>query len=109
MGRRGAAGVLRGGDAMLTSLSLAAGCADAVGYLGLGQVFVADLTGDTVLLGLAIGQADGRGVLHAETALAGFVYGGAVGAAMVEDTVAPPRISCSEGLFEMSSSKLGAG
>ena len=109
MGRRGAAGVLRGGDAMLTSLSLAAGCADAVGYLGLGQVFVADLTGDTVLLGLAIGQADGRGVLQAGTALAGFVYGGAVGAAMVEDTVAPLRISCAEGLYETSSNEVGAG
>jgi hypothetical protein len=53
---------------MLTSLSLAAGCVDAVGYLGLGQVFVANMTGNTVLLGLAIGQADGRGVLHAGTA-----------------------------------------
>jgi uncharacterized membrane protein YoaK (UPF0700 family) len=69
---------------MLTSLSLAAGCVDAVGYLGLGQVFVANMTGNTVLLGLAIGQADGRGVLHAGTALIGFVLGVAVGAAIVE-------------------------
>jgi uncharacterized membrane protein YoaK (UPF0700 family) len=84
MGRHGAAGVLRGRDAMLTSLSLAAGCVDAVGYLALGQVFVANMTGNTVLLGLAIGQADGRGVLHAGTALAGFVLGVAVGAAIVE-------------------------
>jgi uncharacterized membrane protein YoaK (UPF0700 family) len=37
---------------------------DAVGYLGLGQVFVANMTGNTVLLGLAIGQADGRDVLQ---------------------------------------------
>jgi len=73
-----------GRDAMLTSLSLAAGCVDAVGYLGLGQVFVANMTGNTVLLGLAIGQVDGRGVLHAGTALAGFVLGVTVGAAIVE-------------------------
>jgi uncharacterized membrane protein YoaK (UPF0700 family) len=84
MRRRGAAAVLRGRDAMLTSLSLAAGCVDAVGYLALGQVFVANMTGNTVLLGLAIGQADGRGVLHTGTALAGFVCGVAVGAAIVE-------------------------
>jgi uncharacterized membrane protein YoaK (UPF0700 family) len=84
MGRRSAAGVLRGRDAMLTSLSLAAGCVDAVGYLGLGQVFVANMTGNTVLLGLAIGQADGRDVLQSGTALAGFVLGVAVGAAIVE-------------------------
>ena len=55
MGRHSAAGVPRSRDAMLTSLSLAAGCVDAVGYLGLGQVFVANMTGNTVLLGLAIG------------------------------------------------------
>lgn len=84
MRRRGATGVLRGQDAMLTSLSLAAGCVDAVGYLGLGQVFVANMTGNTVLLGLAIGQADGQGVLHAGTALAGFILGVALGAAIVE-------------------------
>ena len=54
MERHDAADVLRGRDAMLTSLSLAAGCVDAVGYLGLGQVFVANMTGNTVLLGLAI-------------------------------------------------------
>jgi uncharacterized membrane protein YoaK (UPF0700 family) len=84
MGRHSAAGVLRSRDAMLTSLSLAAGCVDAVGYLGLGQVFVANMTGNTVLLGLAIGQANVRGVLHAGTALAGFVLGVAAGAAIVE-------------------------
>jgi uncharacterized membrane protein YoaK (UPF0700 family) len=84
MGRRSAAGVLRGRDAMLTSLPLAAGCVDAVGFLGLGQVFVANMTGNTVLLGLAIGQADGRGVLHTGTALAGFVLGVAIGATIVE-------------------------
>jgi uncharacterized membrane protein YoaK (UPF0700 family) len=84
MRRRGATGVLRRQDAMLTSLSLAAGCVDAVGYLGLGQVFVANMTGNTVLLGLAIGQADGQGVLHAGTALAGFILGVALGATIVE-------------------------
>jgi hypothetical protein len=36
MGRRNAAALLRGRSAMRTSLSLAAGCVDAVGYLGLG-------------------------------------------------------------------------
>jgi uncharacterized membrane protein YoaK (UPF0700 family) len=75
---------IMGRDTMLTLLSLAAGCVDAVGYLGLGQVFVANMTGNTVLLGLAIGQADVRGVLHAGTALVGFVLGVAVGAAIVE-------------------------
>ena len=84
MGRHHAAGVLKRRDAMLTSLSLAAGCVEAVGYLGLGQAFVANMTGNYVSLGLAIGQADGRDVLRSGTALAGFVLGVAVGAAIVE-------------------------
>jgi uncharacterized membrane protein YoaK (UPF0700 family) len=41
------------------------------------------MTGNTVLLGIVIGQADGRGVF-AGTALVGFVLGVAVGAAIVE-------------------------
>jgi hypothetical protein len=67
MGRHHAAGATRGRDAMLASLSLAAGCVDAVGYLGHCRVFVANMTGNYVLLGLAIGQADGRDVLQSGT------------------------------------------
>ena len=70
-------------DAMLVMLSMAAGCVDAVGYLGLGQIFVANMTGNTVLLGLALGQAKGQAALRAVVALAGFVVGVAVGAAIV--------------------------
>jgi uncharacterized membrane protein YoaK (UPF0700 family) len=70
-------------DAMLVMLSLAAGCVDAVGYLGLGQIFVANMTGNTVLLGLAIGQAEAQTALRAVVALAGFVVGVAAGAAVV--------------------------
>ncbi len=68
---------------MLVMLSLAAGCVDAVGYLGLGQIFVANMTGNTVLLGLALGQAKGEAALRAVVALAGFVVGVAAGAAIV--------------------------
>ena len=64
-------------------LSLAAGCVGAVGYLRLGQIFVANMTGNTVLLGLALGQAKGQAALRAVIALAGFVVGVAAGAAIV--------------------------
>ena len=70
-------------DAMLVMLSLAAGCVDAVGFLGLGQIFVANMTGNTVLLGLALGQAKGLAALRALVALVGFVAGVAAGAAIV--------------------------
>jgi uncharacterized membrane protein YoaK (UPF0700 family) len=70
-------------SAILVMLSLAAGCVDAVGYLGLGQIFVANMTGNTVLLGLALGQAKGHAALRAVVALAGFVAGVGTGAAIV--------------------------
>jgi len=37
-------------------LSLAAGSADAAGFVGVGHVFTSNMTGNTVLLGIAIGQ-----------------------------------------------------
>src|SRR3712207_7363631 len=70
-------------DAMLVMLALAAGCVDAAGYSGLGQIFVANMTGNTVLLGLAIGQAEAQTALRAVVDLAGFVVGAAAGAAIV--------------------------
>jgi len=70
-------------NVLLVMLSLAAGCVDAAGFLGFGEVFVANMTGNTVLLGIAIGQADGQAALRAGTALAGFVCGVAAGAVMV--------------------------
>jgi uncharacterized membrane protein YoaK (UPF0700 family) len=68
---------------MLTLLALAAGCVDAASFLGLGQVMTAAMTGNTVLLGLAPGQAD-EGSLRAIVALAAFVAGALAGAAIVD-------------------------
>jgi uncharacterized membrane protein YoaK (UPF0700 family) len=70
-------------DAMLVSLSLTAGCVDAIGFLALGHVFVANMTGNTVLLGLAIGQWEWGAALRAVTALAGFIGGVAAGATIL--------------------------
>jgi uncharacterized membrane protein YoaK (UPF0700 family) len=71
-------------DLMLTLLAMAAGCIDAASFLGLGQVMTAAMTGNTVLFGLALGQADAEGALRASVALAGFVAGALVGAAIVQ-------------------------
>jgi uncharacterized membrane protein YoaK (UPF0700 family) len=71
-------------DLMLTLLAVAAGCVDAASFLGLGQVMTAAMTGNTVLLGLALGQADAEGALRATVALAAFVAGALVGAAIVD-------------------------
>ncbi len=73
----------RGRDLRVLGLTWAAGCIDAIGYLGLGHVFTANMTGNTVLLGLAIGQAHVRAVLRTLVALGGFAGGLALGALVV--------------------------
>ena len=68
---------------MVVLLSVAAGCVDAVSYLGLGHIFTANMTGNTVLLGLSLGQADWQAALRSGVALAGFIVGVAVGTVIV--------------------------
>jgi uncharacterized membrane protein YoaK (UPF0700 family) len=61
-------------------LTGAAGYVDAVSYLLLGRVFTANMTGNTVLLGLALARGETGSILHTLLALVGFVVGGAAGA-----------------------------
>jgi uncharacterized membrane protein YoaK (UPF0700 family) len=53
---------------------------DALSYLALGRVFTANMTGNTVLLGVAVVQGDADAAGRAGLALAGFLAGGAIGA-----------------------------
>jgi len=69
---------------MLLMLTWAAGSVDAISYLGLGHVFTAMMTGNTVLLGLALGQGEILAALRSILALMGFGVGAAVGAMIVE-------------------------
>src|SRR5258708_2685846 len=73
-----------GRDGMLLVLTWAAGSVDAISYLGLGHVFTAMMTGNTVLLGLAIGQGQVLAALRSVIALAGVCLGAAVRAFIVE-------------------------
>jgi uncharacterized membrane protein YoaK (UPF0700 family) len=70
--------------AFILVLVWAAGSVDALSYLGLGNVFTANMTGNTVLLGLAIGQGHVAAALRSLSALAGFGMGVAVGALIVK-------------------------
>ncbi len=69
---------------LLLWLAGAAGATDAVSYLELGRVFTANMTGNTVLLGLALVQVESQAALRSALALAGFLLGGALGACIVE-------------------------
>lgn len=69
---------------LLLALAFAAGYIDALSYLGLGHVFTANMTGNTVLLGIALAELDGGAIARSGFALAGFLTGAAVGAWFVE-------------------------
>jgi uncharacterized membrane protein YoaK (UPF0700 family) len=70
-------------------LTGAAGYVDAVSYLALGRVFTANMTGNTVLFGLALVQADGGAIVRTALALGAFVAGTAVGAWVVDRSEQP--------------------
>ena len=61
-------------------LTWVAGTVDAIGYLGLGRVFTANMTGNAVLLGLAFGQGQFLAAFRALFALGGFILGVTIGA-----------------------------
>lgn len=61
-------------------LAGAAGCLDAVGYLMLG-LFTANMTGNTILLGLSVGREAWADAAHNVAALAAFVAGAGAGTA----------------------------
>ncbi len=62
-------------DALLIGLTFAAGVVDAVSYLGLGQIFTANMTGNVVFLALAVGERSLLTALHSVGALIGFSLG----------------------------------
>jgi len=74
----------QGRNTMVLVLTWAASAVDAISYLGLGHVFTANMTGNAVLLGVAIGQGQGLAALRSIIALAGFVVGVVLGAIIVQ-------------------------
>ena len=71
-------------DRLLIVLAAVAGYADAVSYVTLGHVFIANMTGSTVLLGLNLAQMNWLYALRAALALVGFGLGVGVGALIAE-------------------------
>jgi uncharacterized membrane protein YoaK (UPF0700 family) len=66
-------------NTLLLMLTAAAGSADAIAYLGLGRVFTANMTGNLVLLGVAIGQVQLAGSIRSVIAFIAFAIGVLVG------------------------------
>jgi uncharacterized membrane protein YoaK (UPF0700 family) len=72
-------------DTMLILLACVAGSIDVISYYKLGHVFTANMTGNTILLGLSIGQGKVASSLHSLAALVGFIAGTFAGALIVEN------------------------
>lgn len=64
---------------LMLGLTFTTGIIDAVGYLGLDKVFTANMTGNVVILGMALTGAEGLPVLGPTLALGGFLVGAAAG------------------------------
>lgn len=62
---------------LMLALTFTTGINDAIGYLGLDKVFTGNMTGNVVILGMALAGADDLPVLGPALALAGFMAGAA--------------------------------
>ncbi len=69
-------------DLVLALLTLASSMTDVLSFLALSHVFTSGMTGNTALLGLAVGQGQVFAASHAAAALLGFVLGVACGACL---------------------------
>lgn len=67
----------------LYGLTFVTGLIDAVSYLGLGRVFTANMTGNIVFVGFALGGASDISMVRALTALGAFAAGSVLGGRMV--------------------------
>jgi uncharacterized membrane protein YoaK (UPF0700 family) len=80
---------------LLVLLTVVTGVVDAVAYLALGHVFVANMTGNVVFLGFAAAGAGGLSVGGSLVALASFLVGAAagsrLGARLTEDRLSRLR------------------
>lgn len=81
----------RGPGARLLALAAVGGIVDAFSYLGLGKVFTANMTGNSVLLSVAVATGNGTDALRAALALGGFVVGVATGVAITRYGRSWPR------------------
>ena len=75
---------------LLLVLTVVTGVVDAVSFIALGRVFVANMTGNVVFLGFALGGAPGLSITVSLVALGAFLAGALVGGRIGRHLDAPP-------------------
>lgn len=71
---------LRLRDASVVALAMVSGATDAIGFLALGSAFTSVMTGNMVLVGIAIGTGDRSAIGLVATAIVSYVVGAGLGA-----------------------------
>ncbi|MBX8636301.1 MAG: DUF1275 family protein [Thermoplasmata archaeon] len=71
-------------DLLLYALTFVAGSMDAISFIGLGQVFTANMTGNTVLMAIAVGSGKFLAASRSVVALLGFAAGAMLAGRMVD-------------------------
>jgi uncharacterized membrane protein YoaK (UPF0700 family) len=69
--------------AILLLLTFGTGLIDAISILGLGRVFIANMTGNVVFIGFALAGAPGFSLWGSVVALAGFLLGASIGGVLI--------------------------
>ncbi|WP_237280508.1 YoaK family protein [Subtercola vilae] len=64
--------------ALMLALTFSTGVVDAVGYLGLDRVFTGNMTGNVVILGMALAGGDGLPIIGPIIALLSFMLGAVI-------------------------------
>ncbi len=75
----------------LLVLTVSTGIVDAASYLGLGHIFAANMTGNVVILGFALGGAPGVSITRSTAALVGFLAGAVLGGRFAKSMGSGPR------------------
>jgi uncharacterized membrane protein YoaK (UPF0700 family) len=89
---------LRRRDLAVVALAMVSGATDALGFLALGSAFTSVMTGNMVLVGIAVGTGDGSAIGIVGTAIVSYVVGAGVGARIAglpaaHDTLWPAAIT----------------
>jgi uncharacterized membrane protein YoaK (UPF0700 family) len=68
---------------LMLALTFSTGVIDAVGYLGLDRVFTGNMTGNVVVLGMALAGSDNLPIVGPIVALGGFLVGAALAGSLL--------------------------
>jgi uncharacterized membrane protein YoaK (UPF0700 family) len=83
----------------LLGMTIVTGVVDAVGYLSLGRVFAANMTGNMVILAFSTARVSGLSIVRSSTALLSFLVGAIFGGRIMARASAEAQIQFATQMF----------